>query len=133
MCCDDVFPLEQRPGLLALDDLMWETADSDQLMDLLSKGAHHLNLFVTAITQNLYAPGKHVAGMNRNYQYTVLFRNPADTHWSFMPLYEWATTVPHGYLVVDHHPKTLEEICFCFNILLEEAGFVRVLRPIKQH
>ena len=52
-------------------------------MDLLSKGAHYLNLLVIVVTQNLYAPGKqlkHSAGMNRNYQYRVLFRNPAETH-----------------------------------------------------
>ena len=98
------------------------------------------------VTQNLYTPGRHAAGMNRNYQYTVLLRNPADTRciktlgqrWlgdakTFMPLYERATTEPYGYLVVDHHPKTSEEIRFRFNILPDEPGFVRVLRPIKQH
>ena len=64
MCWDEVFPPEQCPSLLVLDDLMRETADSDQAMDLLSKGAHHLNLFVIAVTQSLYVPGKHAAGMN---------------------------------------------------------------------
>ena len=37
-----MFPPEQRPSLLVLDDLMRETFDSDQVMDLLSKKAHHL-------------------------------------------------------------------------------------------
>ena len=74
-----MFPLEQRPSLLVLDDLTRETVHSDQVMDLLSKKAHHLNLFLIVVTQNLYALGKHSAGMNRNYQYTILFRNPADT------------------------------------------------------
>ena len=31
--CEDVFPPEQRPSLLVLDDLMKETVDSDQVMD----------------------------------------------------------------------------------------------------
>ena len=53
---DEFFPPEQRPSLLVLDDLKRETANSDQVMDLLSKGAHHLNLFVIVISQNLYVP-----------------------------------------------------------------------------
>lgn len=36
ICWEEVFPLEQRPSLLVLDDLMRETVDSDQVMDLLS-------------------------------------------------------------------------------------------------
>ena len=56
---EEVFPPEQRPTLLVLDDLMRETVDSEQVMDLLSKKAHHLNLFVIVVTQNLYALGKH--------------------------------------------------------------------------
>ena len=70
---EEVFPPEQRLSLLVLDDLMRETVDSDQVMDLLSKKAHHLSLFVIVVTQNLYALGKHSVGMNRNYQYTILF------------------------------------------------------------
>ena len=74
-----MFPPEQRPSLIVPDDLMRETVDSDQVMDLLSKKAHHLHLFVIVVTQNLYALGRHSVGMNRNYQYTILFRNRADT------------------------------------------------------
>ena len=98
------------------------------------------------VTQNLYAVGKHSIGMNRNHQYTILVRNPADTRYiktlrqcwmgdakRFMPLYERATTPPYGYLVVDHHPQTPEEIRFRFNVLKDEPGYIGVLQPIKQH
>ena len=78
---EEVFPPEQRPSLLVLDDLMKETVDSDQVMDLLSKKAHHLILFVSVVTQNLSDLGKHSVGMNHNYQYTILFRNPAEPHY----------------------------------------------------
>ena len=77
-----------------------------KVADLLSKKARCLNLFVIVVTQNLFSLGKHNIEMNRNYQYTILFRNPADTcyiktlgqHWMgdakrFMPLYERATTL----------------------------------------
>ena len=61
---EEVFPLEQHPSLLVLDDLMRETVHSDQVMDLLSKQAHHHNLFVIVVTQNLYVLSKHGVGMN---------------------------------------------------------------------
>ena len=47
---EDVFPQEQRPSLLVLVDLTRETVDSDKVMDLISKEAHHLNLFMTVVT-----------------------------------------------------------------------------------
>ena len=109
---------------------MRETVDSHKVIDLLSKEAHHLNLFVTVVIQNPYALGKHSVGMNRNYQYTILFRNPADTHYiktlgqccmgdakRFMPLHKRAAIQSYRYLVVNHHPQTPEEIHFHFNAL----------------
>ena len=51
----------------------------------------------------------------------------------FMLLYERATLLPYGYLVVDHHPQTPEEIRFRFNVLKNEPGYIGVLQPIKQH
>ena len=36
--------------LLVLDDLMRETVNSDKVMDLISKEAHHLNLFMIVVT-----------------------------------------------------------------------------------
>ena len=50
--CEELFLPGQHPGLLVLDDVMRETVDSDQVMDLLSKKAHHLNLFEIVVTQN---------------------------------------------------------------------------------
>jgi len=71
---EEEFPLEQRPSLLVPDHFMQETVDPDQVMDLLSKRVHHLNLFMIVVTQNLYASkGKRNVEMNRNYQYTILF------------------------------------------------------------
>ena len=107
---EEVFLLEQHLSLLLLDDLMRETVDSHQVMDLLRKKARHLNLFVTVIKQNLYALDVVLEW--------ILFRNPAATcyiktlgqRWMdnakhFMPLFEQATTPPYGCLVVDHHPQ----------------------------
>ena len=53
----------------------------------------------------------------------------------FMPLFEQATTLLYGYLLVDHHPQTPEEIHFCFNVpvIKDEPWDIGVLKPIKQH
>ena len=100
---EEVFPPEQCPSLLVLDDLMRETVDSDQVMDLLSKKAHHLNLFVIVVTQNLYALGKHSIGMNRNYQYTILFRNPADTCYIKTLGHRWVGETFYASVRMSHY------------------------------
>ena len=96
------------------------------------------------VTQNLYALGEHSVGMNRDYHYTILFRNPADTRYiktlghrwmgdakRFMPLYERATTLPYGYLVVDHHSQTPKEIRFCLNVLEGEPGYQTTMNHVN--
>ena len=106
---------------------------------MLSKGAHHLNLFVTVITQNLYAPGKHtfgMFGMSRNYQYMVLFRNLADIRfikmlgqrwlgdarikWVYASV--WTSHISSLWLFggIYYHQETPEETHFRFSILLDE-------------
>lgn len=59
----------------------WEKLLTETLVDLLNEEALHLNLFVIVVAQNLYALGNHSVKMNNNYQYAILFRNPADTHY----------------------------------------------------
>ena len=46
MRCDEAFPPEQRPSLLVLDDLMRETADSDQVMDIYSARGLTTSIFL---------------------------------------------------------------------------------------
>ena len=128
----DAFPPDKRPGLLILDDLMQETARS----------THHLNLFAITLAQNLYPGGKDQATQNRNYHYTVLFKNPADTRYvkalgnrwlgdsrTFYHLYTQAVSRPYGYLVVDHHPQTPDAIRFRAHVLLDDPQPVTVLQP----
>lgn len=130
----DTFPEQQRPGLLVLDDLMQETAKSEDMSQLLTRDTHHLNLFAITLNQNLYPGGKQQATQNRNYHYTVLFKNPADTRYvkalgnqwtgdsqSFFEMYGKATEKPYGYLVVDHHPQTPEAIRFRTHLFLDDG------------
>ena len=141
----ETFPESQRPGLLILDDLMQETAKSEDMSHVLTRDTHHLNLFAITLSQNLYPGGKEQATQNRNYHYTVLFKNPADTRYvkalgnrwtgdskSFFHVYQKATEKPYGYLVVDHHPQTPEAIRFRTHVLLDEEEPVTVLQPITK-
>jgi len=138
----NLFPPLQRPGMLILDDLMQETTKSPQITQLLTRGTHHLDLFTITLSQNLYPGGREQTSQNRNYHYTVLFKNPADTRYvkalgnrwlgdsqAFWQMYQKATHQPFGYLVIDHHPRTKEAIRFRTHILLDEPEPVTVLQP----
>lgn len=140
----DTFTLKDRPGLLVLDDLMQETAKSEDMLHVLTRDTHHLNLFAITLNQNLYPGGKHQATQNRNYHYTVLFKNPADTRYvkalgnrwtgdaaGFFQVYQKATEKPYGYLVVDHHPQTPEAIRFRTHLLLDDPEPLTVLQQIS--
>lgn len=141
---DTLFPPHQRPGLLILDDLMLEAVQSPSVTQLLTRGTHHLDLFAITLTQNLYPGGREQTSQNRNYHYTVLFRNPADTRYvkalgnrwmgdsqGFWELYKKATERPYGYLLVDNHPRTDEAIRFRTHLSLDEPQPITVLQAIK--
>ena len=78
-----LFPPWVRPGLSILDDLMLEASQSPQVTSLhmLTRSMHHMDLFAITLMQNLYPGGRQQTTQNRNYHYTVLFRNPADMHY----------------------------------------------------
>ena len=96
-----LFPTSQeRPDMLILDNLMQESAKSSEITQLLTRGTHHLELFTVMLLQNLYPGGQEEASQNRNYHYTVLFKNP----------------------------RTDEANCFCTHILLDEPEPVTVLQ-----
>ena len=80
-----ICPPETRPGLIIMDDLMHVSSKSSQVTNLLTKGTHHLDLFAISLLQNLFHSGREQAGQNRNYHYTVLFKNPADTRYIKRP------------------------------------------------
>ena len=47
----------QRLAMLILDDLMQESAKSPQIIQLLMRSSHHLDLFTITLLQNLYSGG----------------------------------------------------------------------------
>lgn len=68
----------ERGDVLVVDDLYQEANKENNFNNLFTKVAHHRQVFVIFITQNLFHQGGHHRTRNLNVQYMVLFRNPRD-------------------------------------------------------
>ena len=97
---------------------MTEAGDSKTLSNLFTKRAHHKNLTVLYLVQNVYNKSKSQRTVSLNTHYNVVFRNerdasqfrslayqmhPGDARW-LLAAFNDATKEPFGYLVLDHHP-----------------------------
>ena len=111
-------------NLVILDDQMVEEAGSEHLANIFTKGAHHRNLSVVFIIQNLFHQGKCMRTISLNSHYMVLFKNPRDSAQirilanqvypqhpqALVAAYANATENPFGYLILDLHPQTPEAL-----------------------
>ena len=111
-------------NLVVVDDMMNEAGGSDSLANLFTKGSHHRNLTVVFIVQNLFHQAKSMRTVSLNSHYMVLFKNPRDigqirtlasqmfpTHPKFLTsAFADATSEKYGYIVLDLHPDTPEEL-----------------------
>ena len=62
--------------LVIIDDLMSEV--NNEVGDFFTKGAHHKNLSIIYICQNLFHHNKIQRTINLNCQYLVIYKNPRD-------------------------------------------------------
>ena len=69
---------DNRPKLLILDDLLLEASDSDDILNLFTKGSHHGNTSVFFTSQNLFHKGKNHREISLNSIYLVLLKKPRD-------------------------------------------------------
>ena len=104
------------------DDLMDEAVQSPIISQLFTRGRHR-NLSVILLLQNMFPKGKFNTNISRNALYMVLFRSPSDRKQmdimaertfakdrsNFMAAYVKETEKPHGYIILDNHPKTSNE------------------------
>lgn len=121
----------QQTKLVIIDDLMDECLDSKIVADFFTKGSHHKNMSVIFMTQNIFAKGKYSRTISLNSQYLILFKNPRDqgqirhlaqqmypTNFKFLvEAYNDATVKAHGYLFIDNHQATDNDIRIQSNIL----------------
>ncbi len=119
---DETFIDSRFPHLIVFDDLMKDATKSQEVCELYTEGAHHRNLSVISLMQNLFNKGKENRTMNLNSHYLVIFKNPRDRqqvavlgqqmypHRSsyFMEKFNAATSQPYGCLVVDLKQETPE-------------------------
>lgn len=133
--CEGLINFEDIPEksncLVILDDLMQETASSRQICDIFTRGAHHKEISVVLLVQNLYFKGKHSRDININATYYILMKNPRshdqikalayqayyDNQLYFVDAYNQATRLPHSYLVVDFSQQTSDDRRLSTNIL----------------
>ena len=120
-------------NLLILDDQMVSASNSPELTKFFVQGAHHRNLTVIFLLQNIFEKGKSMRTTNLNTNYLVLFKNPRDKLQTstlarqmfpskakaFLRAFEDSTTKPHGYLLVDLRQDTPDEYRIRTNILDE--------------
>ena len=96
-------------NLVLLDDLMTSAGESKQISKLFTQEAHHKNLTVIFIVQNVFYHGREMRTISLNTHYLVLYKNPRDksqirylSHQTFpenskylTKVYEPATQIPH--------------------------------------
>ena len=136
---------DSEPQLLVLDDLMHEVGDNKLVVKLFTQGCHHGNLSVILLLQNMYHQAPNMVTVRRNGHYRVLFANPGDMsgvhtlerqcfpgsgHF-LLDAYKQACSVPYGYLILDFHPRTLnEDLRVCTGIF--PPSVVRIFKKKKQ-
>ena len=113
------------------------------MSNLFTKGSHHRNITVVYIVQNVFDKGKVHRTISLNSDYIVLFKNPRDQGQVrsvaqqvfpnqvkfFMSAFQDATQRHHGYLLLDLHPQTPEEVRVRSRIFRNEE--VEIYTPLK--
>lgn len=136
--------LDRRyPTLIILDDLMSEL--NQDVVDMFTKGSHHLNMSVIFLTQNIFNKTRGSRDVSLNTHYIVYFKNPRDSaqfhHLArqihpnnpkfLIESYKDATLQPHGYLFIDLKQQTPEDLRFRTKVLPNETCVYYVEKPRK--
>ena len=115
---------------------------NETVANMFTKGAHHRNISVVFLAQNLFPKNKFARTMSLNAHYTVLFKNPRDvsqfenlaremypkTSQFAVEANRDATWEPYSYLLVDLRPEQDEELRLRTNIFPGETHYVYVPR-----
>ena len=109
--------------MIVIDDLMSETKGGT-VSNLFTKGAHHLNISVVYITQNMFFQNGEMRSIFLNAHYKVMFNNKGDMtqltnlNTKMFPgkpqflqsVMKSVCASPYPYIVLDVHPKTPDEL-----------------------
>ncbi len=141
---NDLYALVEghNKSLVILDDLMSQCSNDTRVSDLFTRGSHHHGISVFFLTQNLFLPGKLSRTISLNSHYMIVFRNPRDSLGIstlakqmfphrvnyLLDSFRDATSKPYGYLLIDCHQLTPENMRLRTNILPGERQIVYVKR-----
>ena len=118
-------------SMVVIDDLMAQCSKNQNISDLFTKGSHHRGITVMYLTQNLFPPGKQSRTISLNSHYMIIFKNPRDSLGIstlarqmyprnanyLLESFHDATREPHGYLMIDLHQSTPEDMRLRTNVL----------------
>lgn len=127
----------KKNSLIIFDDLMEESSSSLEVANLFTKGAHHDNISIILIVQNLFHQGSKSRSISLNGNYLVMFKSPQDkgpintisSRASFpnkavlKDAYNQATERANSYLVMDFTQQTCDDKRLCSNILPDEIYY----------
>ena len=116
---DDIVSDTTIPHLVIFDDMLGDK-DEEKIKLWFTRKGHHRNASIVYITQNMFQQSKASRTLSLNAHYMILFQNTRDKGQiktlanqiqlpHLLQSYEDATKTPHGYLLIDFHPKTTEE------------------------
>ena len=126
------FQLRDKPGLIILDDLMNDAKQSDNVVDLFTKGTHNHDVSCIFICQNPFPGGKHGRTISLNTHYVVLFKNPRDSrgvrslmeqafpanlNYAMDSYAQAINDKPFSYLFLDLHQQTPDDYRLRTNVL----------------
>ena len=108
------------PHLIVFDDMLGEKDDEKIKLWFTRKG-HYRNASVIYVIQNMFQQSKSSRTISLNSRIMILFRNERDKNQietlaqqmlapHLLPAYEDATSMDHGYLVIDFHSRTKKEL-----------------------
>lgn len=113
---DDIVTDTADRHLVIFDDMLGDK-DEEKIKLWFTRKGHHRNASVIYITQNLFQQSKDSRTISLNAHYMILFQNTRDKGQiktlanqiqlpHLLAAYQDATSKPHGYLLIDFHPKT---------------------------
>ena len=125
-------------SIIVMDDLLSETKSAKAVTQLFTRFAHHNSCFVILAVQNMFEKGSELRTQHLNTQYMVIFKNPRDLlqirilgsqmfpgkNSYLTSVFQNATQKPHGYLFIDTHQNTKDDIRLRTNIFPEERPMI---------
>lgn len=137
---DEMIKRQPKPALIILDDLLY-SVDPKQLSELFTKKAHHNNLGLIFVAQDVFDRKIKVA--RQNSQYIVLTRAPSSALsirnlgtqlfpgqlQFFMDAYKQATRDQYTHLFIDLHPTSDSALRLRSNIFRENGEHTSIYIP----